>query len=401
MDSEARDIYLDHAATTTTHPDVVAAMLPFFTERAGNPSSVHRRGREANAGLEGARRAVAGVLGARPREIVFTSGGTEADNLAIKGAAWAHRRAGHPSTHIITVATEHHAVLHSVETLEAQGFTTTILPVDRWGRVAPDDVAAAIRPDTALVSVMYANNEIGTVQPIAAIGAVCRAAGVLFHTDAVQAGGALDLTVDRLGVDLLAMSAHKFYGPKGVGFLYVRTGTTLIPQQDGGGQEAKRRSGTENVPGIVGLATALTRAAALAPEDVPRITALRDALIAGIQREIPDAHLQGHPTERLPNNVAVCFGGVTGEDLLLRLDLAGICASSGSACHSGSPSISHVLEALGTPHALGRGSLRLTLGHENTPADVEYTIATLAAIVRDLRQHAATYVPGVLALSGG
>ena len=395
-------IFLDAAATTPVRREVLEAMWPYLTGEFGNPSSHHSLGEAAATALAGARAATAKALGCRPGEVVFTSGGTEADNLAVKGIALARRAADPHLDRVAISAVEHPAVEESARYLErVHGFAVDVVPVDRYGQVTEEAFAAVLRPETALASVMYANNEVGTVQPIAAIGAVCRAAGVLFHTDAVQAGGALDLNVDRLGVDLLAMSAHKFYGPKGVGFLYVRTGTNLLPQQDGGGQEAKRRSGTENVPGIVGLATALTRAAALAPTDVPRITALRDTLIAGIQREIPDAHLQGHPTERLPNNVAFCFGGVTGEDLLLRLDLAGICASSGSACHSGSPSISHVLEALGTPHALGRGSLRLTLGHENTPADVEYTIATLAAIVRDLRAHAGTYVPGVLALSGG
>lgn len=380
-----REIYLDHAATTPTHPDVVQTMLPFFTARAGNPSSVHRRGRAANQGLESARRAVAGVLGCRPREIVFTGGGSEADNLALKGVAYAYRAAGHATSHIISIPIEHHAIGHTLDYLETQGVAVTQVPVDRYGRVTVADIARAIRPDTCLISVMYANNEVGTIQPLAEIGALARRHGIPFHTDAVQAGGALPIRVADLNVDLMSLSAHKFYGPKGVGVLYVRTGTKIFPILHGGGQEHGLRAGTENVPGIVGLAAALTRAYATVAEDGLRITTLRDRLIAGIQARIPDAHLQGHPMERLPNNAAFCFAGVSGEDLLLRLDLAGICASSGSACNSGSTRPSHVLTACGTPLDLARGSLRLTLGTENTVEDVEYTLDTLARVVHDLR----------------
>ncbi|HMA37041.1 MAG TPA: cysteine desulfurase family protein [Chloroflexia bacterium] len=383
--TESHDIYLDHAATTPTHPDVLQAMLPFFTTRAGNPSSVHHRGRAAHQGLESARRAVAGILGCRTREVVFTGGGSEADNLAIKGVAYQHRAAGHPSSHVISIPIEHHAVGHTLDHLASQGFAVTQVPVDRYGQVAVAEIERAIRPDTCLITVMYANNEVGTIQPIAALGALAHRHGILFHTDAVQAGGSLPIRVDELQVDLLSLSAHKFYGPKGVGVLYVRSGTQLTPLLHGGGQEHSVRAGTENVPGIVGLAAALTRAYAQAPAEGPRITALRDRLIAGILARIPDAHLQGHPTERLPNNAAFCFAGVSGEDLLLRLDLAGICASSGSACTSGSTKPSHVLTACGTPLDLARGSLRLTLGTDNTADDVDYTLDTLEQIVSELR----------------
>jgi cysteine desulfurase len=383
----ALDIYLDHAATTPVHPDVVQAMLPFFTERGGNPSSVHHRGRAATQGLESARRAVAGVLGCRPREVVFTGGGSEADNLALKGAAYAHRMAGHATSHIISIPIEHHAIGHTLDFLETQGFAVTQVPVDSTGRVSVADIERAIRPDTCLITVMYANNEIGTIQPIAEIGALARRHGILFHTDAVQAGGALPMRVADLNVDLLSLSAHKFYGPKGVGVLYVRTGTKIFPILHGGAQEHSLRAGTENVPGIVGLAAAFTRAHARRAQEVAHVTALRDRLIAGIQARIPDAHLQGHPTERLPNNAAFCFAGCSGEDLLLMLDLAGICASSGAACTAGSTQPSHVLIAIGTPLDLARGSLRLTLGAENTEAEIDYAVDTLERIVHELRTH--------------
>jgi cysteine desulfurase len=382
-----RLIYMDHAATTPVHPDVLAAMLPYFTTHAGNPSSVHQAGRAAAQGLESARRAVARVLGCRSREIVFTGGGSEADNLAIKGVAAAYRDAGHAGGHIISTPIEHHAVGHALDHLQAEGFAVTIVPVDSYGRVRVSDIAAAIRPDTCLITVMYANNEIGTVEPLAEIGALARERGIPFHTDAVQAAGYLPLSVDELKVDLMTLTAHKFYGPKGVGLLYVRSGLKLHPLVHGGSQEHGVRAGTENVPGIVGLAAALTHAQSIAAAEVPRVTALRDRLIAGIQARVPGAHLQGHPTERLPNNVAVCIAGVSGEDLLLRLDLAGICASSGSACNSGSTSISHVLRAVGVDTELGRGSLRLTLGSATTEADVDYTLDTLAQVVADLRAH--------------
>jgi cysteine desulfurase len=387
-------VYLDHAATTTPHPDVVASMLPYCAAGSGNPSSLHRQGRIARQGLDAARRAVAGVLQCRPGEILFTSGGSEADNLAIRGVVDAYRRAGHPTAHVISTPIEHHAVGHTLADLAAAGVAVTLVPVDRWGRVAVADIAAAIRPDTCLISVMYANNEVGTVQPIRAIGALARARGIPFHTDAVQAGGSLPLAVDDLGVDLLALSAHKFYGPKGVGLLYVRAGTPLVPQIQGGGQEHHLRAGTENVAGIVGLAAALLRADAAAAEAGPRIQALRDRLIQAIQARIPDAALQGHPTERLANNAAFCFAGVSGPDLVAQLDTAGICASSGSACNAGAVTPSHVLAALGVPEALAGGALRLTLGAENTAAEIDRTVEVLVAAVQEQRVSAALQAAG-------
>jgi cysteine desulfurase len=396
-----RDIYLDHAATTAVHPDVLAAMLPFFTTGAGNPSSVHHRGQAARQGLESARRAVARVLGARSREIVFTGGGSEADNLAIKGVAHAYRAAGHATAHLISLPIEHHAVGHSLDHLEREGFAVTYVPVDRHGQARVEDIERAIRPDTCLITAMYANNEVGTIQPIAEIGALAHRHGILFHTDAVQAGGSLPVNVEALNVDLLSLSAHKFYGPKGVGVLYVRSGVKLDPLVHGGGQEHSVRAGTENVPGIVGFAAALTRAYGALDVEGPRVTALRDRLIRGVQERIPDAYLQGHPTRRLPNNAAFLIAGVSGEDLLLRLDLAGICASSGSACNSGSTAPSHVLTACGAPPDLARGSLRLTLGIENTEDEIDYTIATLAAIVADLRARRPLPAAEPVALAAG
>src|SRR5918911_531695 len=315
----APSVYSHPAATTGVLPEVLEAMLPYYSEKYGNPSSVHAWGRAAHQGLARARRQVAGVLGCRPREVVFTSGGTESDNLAVKGVAWAYRRGmfdnKQPSEgpgHIIISAIEHHAILHSAEELERHGFEVTTLPVDHYGVVNPDDVAAAIRPDTALVSIMYANNEIGTIQPIKEIADVAHSRGAFFHTDAVQAGGSLALDVDRLGADLLSLSAHKFYGPKGVGVLYVRANTPILPQQHGGSQEARRRASTENVPGIVGLATALTRAHANLDSENQYIKGLRDRLIRGITERIEDAYLMGHAERRLPNNANFCIAGIEG-----------------------------------------------------------------------------------------
>jgi cysteine desulfurase len=383
---------LDHAATTGVLPEVLEAMLPFFTERYGNPSSVHAWGRAAHQGMENARRQVAAVLGSRPREIVFTSGGTESDNLAVKGAAWAYRRGLNPNKqpsegpgHIIISAIEHHAILHSAEELEQHGFETTVLPVDRYGVVDPEDVARAMRPDTVLVSIMYANNEIGTIQPVREIAEVAQAGGAYFHTDAVQAGGYLDLNVDRLGADLLSLSAHKFYGPKGVGILYIRQNTAVLPQQHGGSQESRRRASTENVPGIVGLGAALARAHANVGEESEYVRGLRDRLIAGISERIPGAHLMGHPANRLPNNANFCIEGVEGETMLLRLDMRGIGASSGAACASGSSEPSHVLRALGVSKQLAQGSLRLTVGIDNSPDDIDYALEVLESCVADLR----------------
>lgn len=387
-----RSVYLDHAATTQVLPEVVEAMLPFFTERYGNPSSVHAWGRAAHQGMEGARRQVAAVLGCRPREVVFTSGGTEADNLALKGVAWAYKRGGFEGKsptvgpgHIIISAIEHHAILHSAEELEHHGFETTVLSVDKYGMVDPDAVGRAMRHDTVLVSIMYANNEIGTIQPVRAIADIAHAGGALFHTDAVQAGGSLDINVASLGADLLSLSAHKFYGPKGVGVLYIKAGSPVLPIQHGGSQESRRRASTENVPGIVGLGAALTRAHQSLDSNATYMRDLRDRLIAGVGK-IGSVHLMGHPEQRLPNNANFCIEGVEGETMLLKLDMRGIGASSGAACASGSTEPSHVLRALGVPKELAQGSLRLTTGVDNTPEDIEYALAVLESCVAELRE---------------
>lgn len=377
-------IYLDHAATTAVDPAVIAAMLPYFAQFAGNPSSIHHQGRMALQALDDARDTVATLLGASAKELVFTGGGSESDNLAIKGVAFAQRQRGR-GQHLITSAIEHHAVLHAVEYLQAFGFTNTILPVNERGLVAPDDLRAALRPDTVLVSVMYANNEIGTIQPIAELGAICRAAHVPFHTDAIQAAGSLPLDVDDLQVDLLTLTAHKFYGPKGVGLLYVRRGTPLLPQINGGGQERRRRAGTENVPAIVGLAKALALAEERRPSYVRDCTLLRDRLVAGLIAAIPGTRLNGDRTQRLPNNANLAFDCVEGESLLLLLDQHGIAASSGSACSSGSIEPSHVLLALGTPPEAANSSVRFTVGRETTLAGIDHVIATLPGLVARLR----------------
>ncbi|WP_026370104.1 cysteine desulfurase NifS [Kallotenue papyrolyticum] len=379
-----RTIYLDHAATTPTDPAVVEAMLPYFTTQFGNPSSIYRLGRAALQALDDARATTAEILHCSPKEIVFLGGGSEADNLAIKGAALAAQRAG-KGNHVITSAIEHHAVLHACEYLTAFGFEVTILPVDRDGLVAPDDLRAAIRPETVLVSIMYANNEIGTIQPIAELGAICRERGVLFHSDAVQAAGALPLDVTALNVDLLSLTAHKFYGPKGVGALYVRRGVPLLAQINGGGQERRRRAGTENVPGIVGFATALRLAEERREAYVAHCLALRERLIDGIISRIPDVRLNGHRTQRLPNNVNVSFAATDGESILLLLDQAGIAASSGSACSSGSLEPSHVLKAIGLDDELAHGSVRLTVGKDTTTADIDVVLDHLPAMIERLR----------------
>ena len=374
-------IYMDHAATTPVHPAVIERMLPHFSELFGNPSSVYTLGRRNMEALDSAHELVAKLLNCRPTEIVFTGGGSEADNLAIKGIAYATRRRGN---HIITTAIEHHAVLHTCQQLEREGYSVTYLPVDSTGRVDPAAVEAAITDQTALVTMMYANNEVGTIQPIAEIGRICRARRVPFHTDAVQAGGLLDLDVQALQVDLLSLSAHKFYGPKGVGLLYVRQGTRIQPQILGGSQERNRRAGTENVPGIVGAAEALRLAQAERASEGPRLAALRDRLIEGLLR-LPNTRLTGHPGERLPNNASFAFAGVEGESLLLNLDLIGVAASSGSACSSGSVEPSHVLTAMGFSAEEARGHLRLTLGHSTTDGDVAYVLEQLPLIVERLR----------------
>jgi len=383
-----RLVYLDHAATTPVDPRVVEAMLPYFSQRYGNPSSLYTLAQEARRAVDEARERVAQVLGARPSEVIFTSGGTESDNAAIKGVAFALRQSG---DHIITTSIEHHAVLHTCHWLERFGFRVTYLPVDRQGLVDPQAVVEAITPQTVLVSVMLANNEIGTIQPVGEIArrvkerAAEMGRTIVVHTDAVQAAGFLELRVDSLGVDMLSLSAHKFYGPKGVGLLYVRRGTPFDPQQQGGGQERQRRAGTENVPGIVGMALALS----LADQERERVSRhcqrLRDRLIAGIQERIPQALLNGHPTQRLPNNVNFSFPGVEAESVLLGLDMAGIAASSGSACTSASLEPSHVLLALGLTADQAYGSLRLTLGKDNTEEDVEYLLSVLPDLVARLR----------------
>lgn len=386
-------VYLDHAATTAVDPRVVEAMLPFWTQHYGNASSIYSVGREARKAMEASRRQVAGILSCQPKEIIFTSGGSESDNLALRGVALA-RRAQNKGHHIITSAIEHHAVLHTCQQLEKHfGFEATYLPVDEYGRVNPDQVAAAIRDDTVLISIMYANNEVGTVQPIADIGQVAREHGIPFHTDAVQAGGSLNMNVNDLSVDLLSLSAHKFYGPKGIGVLYVRKGTPLLPTQTGGGHEGKRRAGTENVAYMVGLAKALTLAHENLESENARLIRLRNRLVDEITSEIPDVRLSGHPTERLPNNASFLIKYIEGEAILLNLDLVGICASSGSACTSGSLEPSHVLTAMGVPHDIAHGSLRLTLGRENTDDDIDYVMQKLPGIVEKLRLMSPLYQP--------
>ena len=389
MSGRTQFIYLDHAATTAVDPRVVEAMLPYFTTEYGNASSVHALGREAHEAMERARQTVADILGADPNEVIFTSCGTESDNLAIRGVAFASRKKGN---HIITSPIEHHAIGHTCEQLEREfGFRVTYLPVDRHGHVDPDDVGRAISDQTVLITIMYANNEVGTIEPIAEIGKIARARGVPFHTDAVQAGGTLDLNVDRLNVDLMSLSAHKFYGPKGVGVLYQRRSTPLLPTQTGGSHERSRRAGTENIPYIVGLATALRLAHERREENNRRVTALRDRLIQGVLSAVPDAHLTGHPSDRLPNSASFVFGGVEGEAILLNLDLAGVAASSGSACTSGSMEPSHVLTALGLPAEVCHGSLRLTLGNENAREDIEYVLSVLPDAVSKLRALSPVY----------
>ena len=381
-----RPIYLDYAATTPVDPRVLDAMLPFWQEDFGNPSSVHAYGQRAEQALEAARRSTAAVLECAPEEIIFTGGGSEADNLAVRGLALAEReRRG--ARHLITSPIEHEAVLATAQQLRDHfGFELTELPVDAAGRVSPADVARALRPETALVAVMHANNEIGTVQPIAEIAAVCRERGVPVHTDAVQSASQLDVSVRRLGVTTLALGAHKFYGPKGVGALYVRAGTALLPTQTGGSQERGQRAGTQNVPHIVGLAEALRLTAAERAEHNAHFTALRDRLAAGVLAAVPESRLTGHPSERLPNNASFVFRGVNGNELLMHLDLAGVAASSGSACKTGDPRPSKVLLALGLAPEWALGSLRVTVGRGTRAADIEQCLTVLPGLVARLRQ---------------
>lgn len=382
-------IYLDHAATTPVDPAVLDAMLPFFNESYGNPNSVHTMGRDSRAGVDWARGTIANILSCRPREILFTSGATESDNLAIKGVAWWHRLHG-GGNHIVTTAIEHHAVLHAVEALEPHGFDYTIVQPNSDGIVDPDAIRDAIRPDTCLISVMYANNEIGTIQPVREIAQIARERGITMHSDAVQAAGALPLDVDWLGADLLSLSAHKFYAPKGVGLLYVRDGTDIEWMQHGGGQEHARRAGTENVPGIVGMAAGLTLAAEETEQRTAHAAALRDRLIEGLLERVPDSQINGHRQCRLPNNVNISFAGVDAESILLDLDLNGIAVSSGSACASGSDQPSHVLLAIGLPVEMAEGSLRLTVGKDNTVEEIDRTIDTITQAVERVRRLAGT-----------
>ena len=375
-------IYLDHAATTPTHPEVVKAMLPFFTDAFGNPSSIYSYGQEAQGALEEARTKVAELIGARSEEIIFTSGGTEADNHALKGVAYANERNGN---HIITTAIEHHAVLEACKFLEGRGFIITYLPVDEYGLVDPQDVKKAITDKTILISVMHASNEVGTIEPISEIGKIAKEAEVYFHTDAVQTVGHIPLNVDDLSVDLLSISGHKFYGPKGIGALYVRKGVKLASLMHGGGQERRRRAGTENVPGIVGLGRAAEIASHEMSKEAERLACLRDKLIKGLEEKIDNIRLNGHPRKRLPNNVDISVDFIEGEAMLLNLDLEGICASTGSACSSASLEPSHVLLALGVPPEQAHGSLRFTLGRENTEEDVERVLEALPRIVAKLR----------------
>ena len=375
-------IYADNAATTKMSEAAIKAMMPYMNEIYGNPSSLHSEGQKANEALTNARERIARLLGCEEREITFTSGGSEADNQAILSAARLGERKG--KKHIISTAFEHHAVLHTLEKLEKQGFEVTLLDVHENGLISAEQVRDAIREDTCLVTVMYANNEIGTIQPIAEIGAICREKGVLFHTDAVQAVGHLHINVKEQNIDMLSLSAHKFHGPKGVGVLYAKKGIPLTTLIEGGAQERGKRAGTENIPAIMGMAAALEEACAKIDKNTVKLTALRDKLISGLS-EIPHSALNGDDTHRLPSNVSFCFEGIEGESLLLLLDDKGICASSGSACTSGSLDPSHVLLAIGRVHDVAHGSLRLSLSEENTEEEIEYMIKSVKEVVEYLR----------------
>ena len=375
-------IYLDNAATTKMSDTAIKAMIPYMNEIYGNPSSLHSVGQEANEALQNARERIAKLLGCEPKEITFTSGGSEADNQAIISAATLGEKKG--KKHIVSTAFEHHAVLHTLEKLEKEGFEITLLDVHENGLVTAKQVADAVREDTCLVTVMYGNNEIGTVLPISEIGAVCREKGVFFHTDAVQAAGHLKINVKEQNIDMLSLSAHKFHGPKGIGVLYARKGILLTNLIEGGAQERGKRAGTENIPAIMGMVAALEEACAKIEENTAKLTALRDKLIAGLS-EIPHSILNGDAKQRLPGNVNFCFEGIEGESLLLLLDDKGICASSGSACTSGSLDPSHVLLAIGRVHDIAHGSLRLSLSEENTEEEIDYTIKAVKEVVEYLR----------------
>ncbi len=381
-------IYMDNAATTRVTEPVFEAMKPYLCEIYGNPSSVHAFGREALTALDRARAQVAGALGASPAEIYFTGCGTESDNWAIRGAAYARKRKGN---HIITTQIEHHAVLHTCQQLEKEGFEVTYLPVDEYGLVHPEELEKALRPETTVVSIMFANNEIGTIEPVAELCKIAKAHGALFHTDAVQAVGHVPIDVKTLDVDMLSLSGHKLHAPKGVGALYIRNGVRIQRFMEGGAQERTQRAGTENMASIVALGAAIELAVGKLDENVAKIAAMRDRLIERILGEIPYARLNGHPEKRLPGNVNVCFRFIEGEALLLSLDLKGVAGSSGSACTSGSLDPSHVLLAIGLPHEIAHGSLRLTLSEENTMEEVDYAVDALKEIVQRLRAMSPLY----------
>jgi cysteine desulfurase len=385
---EKRIIYMDHSATTYVRRDVVEAMAPYHIENFGNPSSIYSIARVTKKAVDTARAQVAKALGAEPDEVYFTSGGSESDNWAIKGVAFANRKKGN---HIITTKIEHHAVLHTCEYLEKEGFTITYLPVDQYGLVDPAELEKAITDKTVLISIMYANNEIGTIEPIAELGAIARKHKIFFHTDAVQVIGNVPVDVKAQNIDLLSLSAHKFYGPKGVGALYIRKGVKIDNLIHGGGQERRRRAGTENIAGIVGLGKAIELATADIEGHNRKIRALRDRLLKGILASIPNAHLNGHPEKRLPGNINISFEFIEGESMLLWLDDEGICASTGSACTSGSLEPSHVLLATGLPVEISHGSLRLTLGNINTDADVDFVLEVLPKVVSKLRDMSPLY----------
>lgn len=381
-------IYADNAATTKVAPEVVDAMLPYFTETYGNPSSIYNEGRTARVAVEKAREQVANAIGASPKEIYFTGSGSEADNWALRSTARALSKKGN---HIITSAVEHHAVLHTCQDLEKQGFEVTYLPVDKYGMVSPDDVKAAIKDTTIMISIMFANNEIGTIMPIAEIGKIAKEAGVVFHTDAVQAVGNVEIDVNEMNIDMLSLTAHKFHGPKGCGALYVRQGVKLMSFITGGAQERMRRAGTENVPGIVGLGKAIELATANIKEKQEKLIALRDRYIKKVLETVPYSRLNGHPTERLAGNANISFEYIEGEGLLLSLDMKGIAASSGSACTSGSLDPSHVLLAIGLKHEQAHGSLRTSFGEDTTVEDIDYMVDAIAEIVARLRSMSPLY----------
>jgi len=376
-----RRVYLDHNASTPVHPEVVAEMLPYFSDVYGNPSSVHGFGRDARGAVDAARDRVAAFLRVRPDELVFTSGGTESDNFGVKGLALARGRG-----HVITSKVEHHAVLRSAQALEAQGFAVSYLPVDQYGMVDPDDVRRALRPDTIAISIMHANSEVGTIQPVRAIGALAREAGVPFHVDAVQTFGKVEIDVDAMNIDALSFSGHKIYGPKGIAGLYIRRGTKMVSIQHGGEHERRRRAGTENVPGIVGLGKAVEVRARDMKTEAEAVSALRDRMWEGIRARVPEVRLNGHPTERLPGTANICYRNVESESIVLALDLKGIAVSAGSACTAGSVEPSHVLVAMGVPLDWAMGAVRSSLGRSTTAEDVDYVVASVTEAVRRIRQ---------------